>query len=94
MFPTEAHTQPDHHLFTDASGRLGYGAWGDRSWFQLLWPSDFVDRSIAAKELIPIVLACVVWGEDWRNQSVLAHCDNQAVVEVVNAGYSRDADLM
>ena len=94
MFPTEAHTQPHHHLFTDASGRLGCGAWADRSWFQLLWPSDFVDRSIAAKELIPIVLACVVWGKDWRNRSVLAHCDNQAVVEVVNAGYSRDADLM
>ena len=31
MFPTEAHTQPDYHLFTDASGRLGCGAWADRS---------------------------------------------------------------
>ena len=26
--------------------------------------------------------------------SVLAHCDNQAVVEVVNAGYSKDPHLM
>ena len=46
------------------------------------------------RELIPIVTACVVWGKNWRNHSLLAHCNNQVAVEVVNAGYSRDADLM
>ena len=25
---------------------------------------------------------------------MLAHCDNQAVVEVVNSGYSKDVELM
>ena len=41
-----------------------------------------------------LVMACVVWGKTWGRKSVLAHCDNQAVVEVVNAGYSRDPHLM
>ena len=36
---------------------------------------------------------CVV-GNFWRGKIVLVHCDNQAVVEVVNAGYSKDPLLM
>ena len=85
---------PDHHLFTDASGTLGCGAWSGHLWFQYLWPEAFAERSITVKELLPIVLACIVWGTGWRQQSVLAHCDNQSVVDVVNSGYSRDAQLM
>ena len=85
---------PDHHLFTDASGGLGCGAWAGRHWFQYFWPEEIADRSIAVKELLPIVLACIVWGDTWSHQSVLAHCDNQSVVAVVNAGYSRDTHLM
>ena len=51
---------PDHHLFTDASGGLGCGAWAGRHWFQYFWPEEITDRSIAVKELLPIVLACIV----------------------------------
>ena len=53
---------PNHHLFTDASGALGWGAWSGIHWFQYFWPSVFAENSIAVKELIPIVLACIVWG--------------------------------
>ena len=48
---------PDYHLFTDASGTLGCGAWSGHLWFQYLWPVVFAERSIAVKELLPIVLA-------------------------------------
>ena len=85
---------PDYHLFTDASGTLGCGVWSGHLWFQYLWPVVFAERSIAVKELLPIVLACILWGASWRQQSVLAHCDNQSVVAVVNSGYSKDAQLM
>ena len=54
------------------------------------WPADYAGQSIATKELVPIVMACVLWGEAWWNQQIVAHCDNQAVVEVVNAGYCKD----
>ena len=49
---------------------------------------------IARKELIPIVAASMVWGQRWRQQRVRVHCDNEAVVEVIKAGYSREPYLM
>ena len=81
----------DHHLYSDATGSFGCGAMWARAWFQLQWPKD---QSIAVKELLSIVMACILWGKEWQNTSVLAHCDNQVVVEMVNSGYSKDTELM
>lgn len=50
--------------------------------------------SIATKELIPVVLASMLWGSGWHGYLVMAHCDNLAVVEVINTGYSKDPLLM
>ena len=36
----------------------------------------------------------VRYGREWKGRAILAHCDNQAVVEVVNSGYSRDQGVM
>ena len=46
------------------------------------------------KELIPIVIGAIIWGHDWSGEIVRFICDNQAVVEIVNRGYSRDRTLM
>ena len=35
------------------------------------------------KELVPIVMACALWGCKWQGSSILIHCDNEAVVSVV-----------
>ena len=94
MLEDATNRSPDCHLFSDASGSLGCGAWSGSSWFHYLWPNEFSTRSIAVKELLPIVMACIVWGKAWRRKKVLAHCDNQAVVEVDNSGYSKDAQLL
>ena len=51
------------------------------------------DRPIAVKETIPIVLARLLWGKRWHGKLVLAHCDNLAVVQVINAGYCKDPNL-
>ena len=72
----------------------GCGAWRQTEWFQFPWPQNFIQQPIATKELLPVVLACLVWGRLWRSQHVLVHCDNQAVVSVVNSGYSKDSSLM
>ena len=40
------------------------------------------------------MLAGLLWGERWCGNLVLAHCDNLAVVQVVNAGYCKDPNLM
>ncbi len=94
MLVKPTHNPPDVDLYTDASGGLGCGAWSGTRWFQYFWPHEFGTHSIAVKELLPVVMACVVWGRSWRRKAVLAHCDNQAVVEVVYAGYSKDPHLM
>ena len=94
MFPPSCDDTPDHHLFTDVAGVVGCGAWSGSHWFQYLWSEVFAERSIAAKALPPIVVARIVCGPNWRHQRVLAHCDNQSLVDVVNSGYSKDAHLM
>ena len=86
--------QPKIHLFVDVLGSFGCGAWWDQSWLQVAWTSDVQEWSIAQKELLPIVLAPMLWGKVWRGKAVLVHCDNWAVVEVVNSGYCRDQGMM
>ena len=41
-----------------------------------------------------MVMGCVIWGRQWRNQRVTAHCDNEAAVNVINSGYSSDPQMM
>ena len=54
---------PDIIFSSDASGTWGcMASWG-KAWLQLEWSKEWSERSIAAKELVPIVLACVVLGE-------------------------------
>ena len=44
---------------------------------------------ILAKELLPIVNAAAIWGKAWGGCTVLCHCDNAAVVAIINAGYCK-----
>ena len=83
-------------LFTDASGGMGCGAWWGTQWLQYKWPEtgSFRDLPITQKEVLPVVLACSVWGSQWSGQTVQAYCDNEAAVVVLNTGYSRDPQIM
>lgn len=49
---------------------------------------------ITVKELVPVVLAVAVWGKQLEGRNVMAYCDNQAVVAIINKGDSREADCM
>ena len=103
MMPSQGPGQPAHHVWTDASGSFGCGAvyppaqW----WLQLRWsePSSqgglqLHEQSILLQELLPIVLACAVWGPGWQGSSVVVHCDNLGAVAVVNTGYSKVPQIM
>jgi len=76
-------SQAAHHVWTDASGGFGCGALRRTMWLQFQWLAGYheaqlklKDASIMLKELLPVVLACAVWGPMWANSSVLIHCDN------------------
>lgn len=83
---------PEVEMWSDASGSWGCGAfWGER-WFQVAWErcGEFRAASIAAKELLPIVVAVGIWGPYWVGSTVLCHCDNLAVVGAVQGDYCKD----
>ena len=51
-------------------------------------------KSITLKELLPIILACAVWGKGSNNVRVTVHCDNLGTVALVNSGYSKVPQIM
>lgn len=76
---------PDVSFSSDASGSWGCGAIWGQHWLQWQWSGQWSAQHITVKELVPIVLACVVWGRCWRYQHMLVWCDNMAVVHVLNS---------
>ena len=80
-------------LTSDASGSWGCGAWCGVEWFKLQWDDRSQHLQIAIKELIPIMVALFLWGQKWRAHKVLAHCDNEVMVVILNKRYSKDLHL-
>ena len=79
MLPTPS-LLPTLEMASDASGNWGCGAWHKDRWFQIPWDDRSQHLPIAVKELIPIVVAGVIWGSAWFGHRVHCHCDNQAVI--------------
>ena len=80
---------------SDASGSFGCGAFCvNQGWFQLEWPSSWKSTHIAAKELVPVVIAAAIWGSKWYHKHIIFQSDNMAVVEVLRTCTSRDPILM
>ena len=87
--------EPQHMVTADASGSWGCGAFGSHGqWFQLQWPESWAKHHIAAKELVPVVMAIALWGAQWSATTVLIRSDNAAVVAALTAGSAKDALLM
>jgi hypothetical protein len=87
-------TSPAAVLTSDASGNWGCGAYYGSNWFMLPWSGLYTDYHITVKELIPIVIAGSIWGPLWRGATILAQCDNLAVVSIVNHGTSKNREAM
>ena len=78
--------KPGTVVTTDVSGAWGCGAWWESQWLQLRWDGlgETARYGVTAKEMLPIVVDMAVWGKAWQGQSVLARCDNMAVVAIEN----------
>ena len=89
------HTTPaDFVIQTDASGTWGCGAFFNKSWLQWQWPPNWAPMSIMAKELVPILLSCVIWGSILAKHKVLFQCDNLSLVDAIHKGSSKDKVVM
>lgn len=82
------------HLYTDASGALGYGAVFGSKWFFGKWPNHWAGQNITLLEMFPIVAAVVTWAPMLRNSKLILHTDNMALVHILNATSSKDAKVM
>ena len=43
--------------------------------------------------MLNVVVALKIWSQLWENQKVMICCDNQAVVEVLKTGKTKDSFL-
>ena len=85
---------PDACIETDASGSWGCGALFNNLWFQLQWSTDWKPMDIMAKELVPIVLSCAIWGPLLPRKILEFKCDNQGLVNAINKGSSKEPVVM
>ena len=86
--------RPALEMSSDASGSWGCGAWFRTSWFQLQWSTASQELLITVKELLPILVAGVVWGREWSGHRVVCHCDKQAIVACLKSRTSRHRGIM
>ena len=82
-------TAEELQFFTDASKKetYGFGAVYGNHWTFGVWEKDFIrthDPSIEYLELFALCIGIFSWGNELANRRVIVHCDNQAVVQMIN----------
>ena len=81
-------------LYTDSSGKLGFGAVFGKAWLHDTWPDEWLHFDISFLELFPIVLSAHLWGHRLSNRTVEFHTDNIALVSILNNSYSSKPHIM
>jgi hypothetical protein len=82
-------------LYSDAAGvHGGYAAVFGSNWFTGEWSPAMQPFHITIKELFPIVLAVVIWGNVWTNHKLLFSTDIAAVDDIINNTTSKDKVIM
>jgi hypothetical protein len=75
-------------FFTDAAASIGMGIYMDGKWAQARWgkhfPNETRGNNITFLEYFPILVALHIFKDKVKNKRVLFHCDNAAVVEIIN----------
>ena len=54
---------------------------------------DNEQLSMTFLKLYPIVVSAVLWGEKWKDKTVIFCCDNEATVHIINKGRSKSNPL-
>ncbi|XP_069109890.1 uncharacterized protein [Argopecten irradians] len=99
FYETVITTVADFTLFTDAASTKGFGDFFKGKWFSEEWPLDLPyitdgTLSMAFLELYPIVVAAVLWGDQWTCKRIKFYCDNQATVQIISKGRSKEPIIM
>ena len=85
--------KPMHtHVELDASLQ-GLGAMCGQEIYAIVPLIGYQNYNIVPLEMINILVAIRTWAPQWQGRKVVFHCDNQAVVSVLNSGNTRDMTL-
>ena len=81
------------HMLTDAS-KMGFGATYGSYWIQCRWPINWQKLNIAILEIYPIYVLISMFGNKLQNSRIMFHCDNEAVVPILNSQTSKNKIIM
>ena len=81
------------HLLSDASD-LGFAGTYGGHWIQGHWDDTWRQLNIAVRELYPILVLAKLFGHLWENHTIIFHCDNQAIVAVINKQTAKNKNIM
>ena len=81
------------NLHTDACPG-GFGITFGSSWVQSSYPLTWSTKNIAFLELYPIYVAVEMFGSKMKNSHIIFHCDNQAIVSVINKQSSKEKHIL
>ena len=84
----------NYQIQTDALDSWGCGALFNNQWFQLPWSAEWSTVSIMAKELVPIVISCAIWGPTLTRKRTELQCDSMSLVTAINKGYAKNSTVM
>jgi hypothetical protein len=93
FFDEQSTSNIDIHLHTDAS-HDGYGCSFHAAWIMNSFTETEKAKTITWKELYAIVIACNTWGYLLCGKRVVFHCDNMAVVNIIQCGVSKNGEIM
>ena len=85
-------TFPSAQVYLDAC-LTGLGGHFDSMVYTLQIPQGYKDYNICHLEMLNIIVASKIWAIHWTNSKIQIHCDNMAVVQVLNTGKTRDPVL-
>ena len=92
IMPLECWNTPDSVFATD-SCLTRCGGWADDEVFTAPFPKWIMQKEdvhINEKELLAFVIALKIWTDKAKNKNILAYCDNQTMVEIVNSGAAQN----
>lgn len=84
----------DRCIQTDASRIWGCGSTWDNQWFLWPWAEEWREVNIMVKELVPIVISCMVWAPHLTKHRVPFQCDNMSLVRAIQKGNSKEPVIM
>ena len=79
----------DIDMYSDASGSIkkGFGAYCGPEWIFKQWDATWFARanpSIEFLELFGVTVAVLTWIKNFKNSTVMLHCDNESACKMIN----------